>query len=167
MKKVSEYAEEFKDAPYTCDCVCKWLSNNEPAGTYPDLIKCFQTKGEEGEDDDKEFYKWLKANYKTKCKALEPLRDKEDFDDFVFKFGKIEPCHNQKWHFYVSVLAYRECVTELHLKSIVKPYKRDNYGNYITNYTGFRFCKELDIWFKQFRKKYYFDKGILSNKPPL
>ncbi len=148
MENVSKLAEYYKNTPETFDEVIEYLNKYGPSGNYQGVVKTFQSEGKEGCADDKAFYWWLRENYDKGLVSLGPLSQKEGFENFVFRFGNIKnPFYNQKWHFYVSYLAYREFATRAERKPKgVTVFTKDG-DEYLTG--PFRFHKELKKWYEQ------------------
>lgn len=152
MRNVLEYAEQYKDAPYSSDSIKQYLEDHAPTGSYQGVLLTFQTEGSKGTKEDIRFYHWMKENYKnlTTLRPLMELMDTKDFCDFVFLFGNMEnPFHNQKWHFYVSYLAFREFATLSEGVSATKYRKEDD--KYLTGAFHFN-CPELIMWYNEYRQ---------------
>ncbi len=143
MKNVMFYAEGYRNAPDTTNAVKEYLKKNKPTGPYVELINVF--RGHPGKEDDVDFYLWLCKEYKA-VSVFKPLSEEVDLFDFVFNFNGISnPIYNQKWHFYVSYLAYREYATRVKAISGVAKYTVEK-GVFMTQGITFR-CPELKMWY--------------------
>lgn len=153
MKKVSIIAEKYSQ--YDCSSLMvKRYFEVVPreTGSYTDVISAFERQGS-GDKADDDFYRWVKEkfdkNEAEKTVTLAPLfahYSKDAVSDFVFNVDREKQKYNQKWHFYISYLLYKEYATKTESKiQGVTPFAQRD-GEYVflrsLNFT----CPELILW---------------------
>lgn len=142
--RVIEVAEKYKSAPHTTEEIIEYVDSNKPSekAEYVNLIRSFEKGGKVGKGEDKKFYKWI-ITHCNEVKVLEPLKEHENLEDFVFNFGGVDnPLYNQKWHFYVSYLALKEYRTINNLKD---GFDIEDGEMIVKRFPSFK-CRELIMW---------------------
>lgn len=82
---------------------------------YVRLIKVF--KNEEGTEEDKEFYEWLKNQDISKMRSLSKVADSKLFTDFIWNPECNDPLR-EKWHLYIAFYAFEEYLDDLSSKDL-------------------------------------------------